>query len=565
MQALFAGRRRRVLRLALRAYDVLVLAGAVIASWLAASAPGAAGCPAFVLALPPLVLAACALALGMPRGRFRYGSAADLAATGVAGAAAGIAAVAAWILAGHCGAWLLASWLAPLLLIATPRALAAVLIGPEQEEPSALAPVVRRATTAAGGRTAWIITLSRPADEPRVRRQADALHHGGWNVVAVGYKGVAPAPSYWTLVELPAGLHPGRRMPSLAEFFTLGPLVKLVVLVMARFSGDWAERYYWMEGRHAENFNAILQTARTAGLACDLIAHHDVDSLGIAARLSSELGVPFTTDAHEYARGQYMHSVLFRLLTTHYVHSLQQRLFPRAALLTIVCEGIAELIAAEYPLRRPPLVVRNVSFYEPMPFRATGERILVTYHGIVYPTRGIEEAIRSLPLWRGEFELVIRGPGPDDYIESLRRLARREGVEARVHFARVVPLTDLVSAANECDIGFFGSPDYSPQKRFTAPNKLFEYLMAGLALCVSDLPEMRRVVVAHDLGRLFTSLEPATIAAAINGFTRESIDRYKRRALEAAKVLCWEHERKPLIDAYAEIPRAGAFRTSATR
>jgi len=121
-----------------------------------------------------------------------------------------------------------------------------------------------------------------------------------------------------------------------------------------------------------------------------------------------------------------------------------------------------------------------------------------------------------------------------------------------------VPLTELVATANECDIGLFGSPDYSPQKRFTAPNKLFEYLMAGLALCVSDLPEMRRVVVEHDLGRLFTSLEPATIAAAINGFTRESIDRYKRRSLEAATILCWEQERKPLIDGYAEIHRAAA-------
>lgn len=272
-----------------------------------------------------------------------------------------------------------------------------------------------------------------------------------------------------------------------------------------------------------------------------------------------------------------MRSPLFRLLSTHYIHSLQKRLLPRAALVTVVCEGIANLLRREYPLRRPPLVVRNVSPYESMPFRPAAERIRVTYHGIVYPHRGLEEAIRSLPLWRSEFELVIRGPGPGEYIDSLRRLARRHGVESRLRFAPVVPLTELVAAANECDIGFFASPDYSPQKLFTAPNKLFEYLMAGLALCVSDLPEMRRVVAGHDIGRLFKSLAPEAIAQAINGFTRESIDRYKRRSLEAAKVLCWERERTPLIDAYAEICRPdsgaeplalrqdGAYRTSATR
>ena len=259
------------------------------------------------------------------------------------------------------------------------------------------------------------------------------------------------------------------------------------------------------------------------------------------------------------------------------MHSLQQRFFPKAALLTIVCEGIANLVASEYPLRRPPLAVRNVSFYQPMPFRPAGERIRVLYHGIVYPTSGIEEAIQGMPQWPRDFDLVVRGPGPADYIASLKRLARRCGVESRVEFAPVVPLTELVELANHCDIGYVAAGDYSPQKRFALSNKIFEYLMAGLALCVSDLPEMRRVVAGHDVGRMFTPFTPEAIARAINGFTRADIDRYKQRSLEAAKILCWEHERKPLIDAYADIFHAdtgaerhshgqnGAYQTSATR
>ena len=118
-------------------------------------------------------------------------------------------------------------------------------------------------------------------------------------------------------MELPAGSLPGRRMPSLRKFLTLSPYLKLAVLALARFSGACAERYYWMEGRHELNYRIILETARSAGIPCHLIAHHDFDTLGIAVRLSDELGVPFTTDAHEYARGQYMHSPLFRLLTSH--------------------------------------------------------------------------------------------------------------------------------------------------------------------------------------------------------------------------------------------------------
>ena len=91
--------------------------------------------------------------------------------------------------------------------------------------------------SAGGGhrRTAWILTLSAPVDEPRVRRQADALAEGGWNVVAVGYRGVAEKPAFWTLIELPESVRPGRRMPRPADWLTPAPYVKLFFLALARW------------------------------------------------------------------------------------------------------------------------------------------------------------------------------------------------------------------------------------------------------------------------------------------------------------------------------------------
>ena len=413
------------------------------------------------------------------------------------------------------------------------------------------ATVSAASSPAAHPRTAWIVTLSRPVDEPRVRRQADALDRAGWNVVAVGYKGVTPKPPFWTLVEIPNAAHQARRAP--LPLRALRRLLHAAQLFGTRFSAALAEHYYWAEQLHAQNLADILDAASAHGLRCDLVANHDFYTLPLAGSLAQRFGVPFTTDVHEYARGQYMHQLRFRVLYRHYVHALQKRFFPRAALLSVVCKGIADLLDAEYPLQRPSLVVRNVSSYEAMPFRPVGERVRVLYHGLLCEKRGLEEAVASLPLWREEFELVLRGPGDAVYVESLRRLAAQHGVERRLRFETPVPLTELVAAANSCDIGLFGSADYSPQKRFTAPNKLFEYLMAGLALCVSDLPEMRRVVLEHDLGRLLPSLEPQAVAATINGFTRESIEQFKRKSLEAARVLCWETEREPLVRAYRSI------------
>jgi glycosyltransferase involved in cell wall biosynthesis len=552
MQRVLRGDQRRLLRFATRGLDLTLLAGGVTAALLAPVPPG---CSAPSAALAPFTLLVVGFALGLGRGRFRYGSAPDLLAL-LIGAAAAVATGAT--LSSACGSGAVLFGLVPALLLAAPRTLVALSRGRPvagQAGASESSVLLPSAAAAVHVRTAWIVTLSRPVDEPRVRRQADALYQSGWNVVAVGYRGAAPKPDFWTLIEIPGSPRPRVAASALAEVLRPEGLWQPWAFLAARFSGNQAERYYWGEQLHRQNFEDIVRAAAVHGLRCDLVANHDFYTLPIAARLAREHGVPFTTDVHEYARGQYMHRLGFRLLYAHYVHSLQKRFFPQAALLTVVCAGIAQLLHRQYALQRAPLVVRNVSIYEPMPWRPTAERIRVLYHGLLCEARGLEETIRSMPLWRDEFELVLRGPAEPGYAESLQRLARRHGVEARLRFERALPLTELIAAANHSDIGFFASADYSPQKMFTAPNKLFEYLMAGLALCVSDLPEMRAVVAQHDLGRMFGSLEPRAIADAINGFTRESIAHHKRQSLAAARVLCWESEREPLMRAYEEISK----------
>ena len=55
-------------------------------------------------------------------------------------------------------------------------------------------------------------------------------------------------------------------------------------------------------------------------------------------------------------------------------------------------------------------------------------------------------------------------------------------------------MTALVREASAYDVGLFALPGNSRHNEFALPNKFFEYVMAGLALCVSDLPEMARLV-----------------------------------------------------------------------
>ena len=114
-------------------------------------------------------------------------------------------------------------------------------------------------------------------------------------------------------------------------------------------------------------------------------------------------------------------------------------------------------------------------------------------------------------------------------------------------------MTEMVTRATVYDIGLFALPDHSLHNHFALPNKLFEYIMAGLAICVSDLPEMKKIVDEYDVGVTFHGMEPEIIAAAVNGFDRQSVEQYRSQSLVAAHELCWETEGEMMVRAYNEV------------
>ena len=397
----------------------------------------------------------------------------------------------------------------------------------------------------AGGRCVWIISYTPASDEPRLLRQAWSYREAGWNVVVAGYDGASQRPPGWNYLRLDNVWSTGSR----AQRATLRAQRSFGRFLYRDLRGipalaQWGARLY-CEGlpnwrRHGQE---ILRTARAnSDLRPDLVIAHDPPTCAAAAALADWAGAAWMIDAHEYGRGQYAHDPAWLADGRWLATALQDHYFAKADAVTTVCDGIADLLDVEQVLRRPVTVIRSVPFAQPQQFRPCGERITVLYHGIVSEDRGLEEAVRSLPMWRPEFSLLIRGGGEPAVALRLRELARELGVVDRLTLEPPVPFGEIVPAANRADIGYFVQGNFSPQKRFTLPNKFFEYVMAGLCLCVADLPEMAALVRRHDLGTLVDSTDPAVIAEAINGLTPARIDAAKQAAIRASQELTWERE-----------------------
>ena len=382
-----------------------------------------------------------------------------------------------------------------------------------------------------------LLAVSTIADDPRVRRQGDALVLAGHEVSAIGLGGArSPVPS-WPIVTVQ------RRRGRLA----MGTLAAR--LLWARAMPPAADRVYWSVPVHRQ----LLVAAKAAG--ADVYHANDWDTLPVAVAAARAGGGHVVYDSHELAIEE-SDRLVWRALFASYIGRLERENIASADVVITVAEGIADALRHQYNLAERPTVIRNMPPLHRATFRAPGAEITVLYQGLLNPDKGVDRLIRSVHLWRPEFRLVVRGSGAPRYEAHLRRLAASSSARARITFDPPVPMTDLVIAASTADVGIHPLPAVNRQTKYALPNKLFEYTMAGLALCVSGAPEMRRLVDRYGLGVTFPESEPEAIAKAVNSLTGDAICAYKRNAIDAAPELSWDVEQRRLIALYARLGSA---------
>jgi glycosyltransferase involved in cell wall biosynthesis len=105
------------------------------------------------------------------------------------------------------------------------------------------------------------------------------------------------------------------------------------------------------------------------------------------------------------------------------------------------------------------------------------------------------------------------------------------------------------------DIGMSLEKDTNINYRYSLPNKLFDYISAGIAVVAGDLPEISRVVTENSCGVIIPSVNPGEIAKAINLLdkNRDLLKVLKQNSLEASEILNWQNESLKVKEFYTKI------------
>ena len=249
-----------------------------------------------------------------------------------------------------------------------------------------------------------------------------------------------------------------------------------------------------------------------------IVHAHDLDTLPAGYLLARSRRARLVYDAHELYSGFEQHPprIWHRLSL-----SLEGVLARRADAVVTVSEPIAAELTRRLRLRRPPLLVLNCPPLEEVDVEPRpGVPVRAIYQAAVGPGRLLEdvvEAARAAP----EVEVSVRLLGGD----------RRPLPGVRVE-PPVAP-DALVAALAPYDIGLVIDRLETDNTRLALPNKLFEYLMAGLAVAVPRAPAMAELVEAYGVGVVY---EPGCLGDALQRLAadREALDEMRRRARELA-------------------------------
>lgn len=238
--------------------------------------------------------------------------------------------------------------------------------------------------------------------------------------------------------------------------------------------------------------------------------------------------------------------------------TIERFIFPKLRHISTVNNSIAHEYKQRY--NKDLTVIRNVS---PL-WQATsvpdklslgipeGKHLLIMQGAGLNVDRGVEEAIRMMPLLTNAVLLVV---GDGDIIPEMKDLVQKNKWEDCVLFFGKRPYKELMNYTYHATIGLSFDQPTNPNYRLSLPNKLFDYIHTKTPVLCSNIIEVANIVNNYQIGQVITDFSPEGMAAVINPIlaNNELLTSWQKNCERAAQNEHWEIESQKLIEFYPKI------------
>ena len=281
----------------------------------------------------------------------------------------------------------------------------------------------------------------------------------------------------------------------------------------------------------------------------DILLANDLDTLLPNYLVSKLKGIPLIYDSHE----------LFCEVPELQQHptkkkiweSLEKWIVPKLQFCITVNESIAQYFTKKYKVSFK--AVRNIPYYKALQNLKTREelglapnkKIIILQGAGINVQRGAEELVEAFQYLNNDYLLLIIGSG--DVIAQLKEKTLQLQLTNKVRFIDKIPAIELRHYTANANLGVSIDKDTNLNYHFSLPNKIFDYLHAGIPVLTSRLPEIASIITTYQVGVFIDNHQPQHIAHKIEEFLNSSnYSAYKNNTKKAAIENNWTTEKKVL-------------------
>ena len=295
----------------------------------------------------------------------------------------------------------------------------------------------------------------------------------------------------------------------------------------------------------------VLRVSRAAKV--DLLLCRDLPLAPLALWVGRQLGVPVIVDIAENYPAMLKHRFRWKefrlrnlLVRNPFLAAALERFVVRRAdaLLAVVEESRDRLVQVGAPPDRVEVVCNTPTMARIQAMATAAEHrgrstssIRLVYLGLLGHSRGIDVTLEALRELEGSgldvhFDVIGGLAGDADYPAHAAAL----GIAHRVTFHGHMPYEAALRVVAAGDVGIV--PHHATEHwRTTIPNKLFDYMAAGVPVLVSDAPPTKRIVEQTGCGLVFADRDPKDLARCIAKLmdpdTRRRMGRAGQHAVDA--------------------------------
>ena len=207
-------------------------------------------------------------------------------------------------------------------------------------------------------------------------------------------------------------------------------------------------------------------------------------------------------------------------------------------------DSIKEWYVKKYGIKKIE-VIKNIPSSNQMKVKAVNlkanlnlnsEDILFIYQGFLSVSRGVDTILKVFSHLENDKHIVFMGFGPLE--EVIKNETKRK---KNIHFLQAAKPTEVLNYTAGADIGIHIIPNTCLNHYYCLPNKVFEYVTAGVPFIVSNFPDIKKEFVAADVA-WFVDETVENFKQIVELIDRDSLVKKKENCLMSRNQWSWENQ-----------------------